>query len=48
METQEVRDLNRMADYAPTKLNAQQSATWLTDTRKHWNDVITKAKITLD
>jgi tripartite-type tricarboxylate transporter receptor subunit TctC len=48
METQEVRDLNKMADYAPTKLNAQQSATWLADTRKHWNDVITKAKITLD
>ena len=48
METQEVRDLNKMADYAPTKLNAQQSATWLADTRKHWADVITKAKIALD
>jgi tripartite-type tricarboxylate transporter receptor subunit TctC len=48
MDTQEVRDLNKMADYAPTKLNAQQSAAWLADTRKHWADVITKAKITLD
>ena len=48
METQEVRDLNKMADYAPTKLNAPQSAAWLTDTRKHWADVITKAKITID
>jgi tripartite-type tricarboxylate transporter receptor subunit TctC len=48
METQEVRDLNKMADYTPTKLNAPQSAAWLTDTRKHWADVITKAKITID
>jgi tripartite-type tricarboxylate transporter receptor subunit TctC len=48
MESQEVRDLNKMADYTPTKLNAAQSTAWLTDTRKHWNDVITKAKITID
>jgi tripartite-type tricarboxylate transporter receptor subunit TctC len=48
MESQEVRDLNKMADYTPTKLNAPQSAAWLTDTRKHWADVITKAKITID
>jgi tripartite-type tricarboxylate transporter receptor subunit TctC len=48
METQEVRDLNRIADYAPTNLGPQQSAEWLRNARKHWGEVITAAKITLN
>jgi tripartite-type tricarboxylate transporter receptor subunit TctC len=48
METPEVRELNRIADYAPTNLSSQESAAWLRDTRKHWADVITKSKITLN
>ena len=48
METPEVRDLNRIADYAPTRLGAPESAAWLANARKHWAEVVTKAKITLD
>jgi tripartite-type tricarboxylate transporter receptor subunit TctC len=48
MESQQVRDLNRIADYAPTKLGAPESAAWLRDTRKHWSEVITNAKITIN
>jgi tripartite-type tricarboxylate transporter receptor subunit TctC len=48
MDSPEVRDLNRIADYAPTKLNAPQSAAWLVDARKRWAEVITKANIKLD
>ncbi len=48
METPEVRDLNRIADYAPTNLGPQESTAWLLNARKHWADVIAKAKITLN
>jgi tripartite-type tricarboxylate transporter receptor subunit TctC len=48
MNTPEVKELNRLADYAPTNLNAQQSAAWLRDGRKRWTDVVTKARITLN
>ena len=48
METPEVKELNRLADYAPTHLNQAQSAAWLGDTRKRWAELIAKAKITLD
>jgi tripartite-type tricarboxylate transporter receptor subunit TctC len=48
METPEVRELNRMADYMPTKLGAPESAAWLLNARKHWGDVVTNAKITLN
>jgi tripartite-type tricarboxylate transporter receptor subunit TctC len=48
MDTPEVRELNRIADYAPTNLNAQQSSAWLLNARKHWGEVITNAKITLN
>ena len=45
MNSKEVQDLDRQADYTPTGLNPEQSATWIRDTRKRWNEVITKAKI---
>jgi tripartite-type tricarboxylate transporter receptor subunit TctC len=48
MNTPEVREFNRTADYAPTNLGPQESAVWLRDTRKRWGDVISKAKITLN
>ena len=48
MNTPEVREFNRTADYAPTNLGPQESAAWLRDTRKRWGEVITKAKITLN
>ncbi|MFO1294282.1 MAG: tripartite tricarboxylate transporter substrate-binding protein [Rubrivivax sp.] len=48
METPEVRELNRIADYAPTNLGAQESAAWLRDARKRWADVIRTAKIVLN
>src|SRR6185369_16789351 len=41
MDTPEVKELNRIADYAPTKLNAADSAAWLGNALKHWNEVIT-------
>ena len=48
MQTPEVKELNRAADYAATNLNQPQAAAWMNDTRKRWADVIAKAKITLD
>ena len=48
MDTPEVRELNRIADYTPTNLAAPESAAWLRNARKHWGDVITKSKITLN
>ena len=48
MASPELRELNRQADYAATNLSQQQSAAWLAETRKHWAEVIGKAKITLD
>jgi len=48
METQEVKDLNKLADYTPTNLSPQASAAWLQTTRKHWADVISHNKITVN
>ncbi len=48
MDTPEVRELDRQADYAPTKLNQAQSDAWLADMRKHWTDVVRKGSITID
>jgi len=48
METQEVKDLNKLADYTPTNLSPQASAAWLLTTRKHWADVISHNKITVN
>jgi tripartite-type tricarboxylate transporter receptor subunit TctC len=48
MDTPEVRELNRQADYTATNLSAAQSAAWLRDGRKRWTEVVTKAKITLN
>lgn len=47
METPEVRELNRIADYSATNLGSQESAAWLASTRKRWADVISAAKITV-
>lgn len=48
MNTPEVRELNRVADYTATNLSQEQSTTWLQDSRKRWMDLIGKAKITMD
>jgi tripartite-type tricarboxylate transporter receptor subunit TctC len=48
MDTPEVRELNRMADYAPTNLSSADSAAWLRNARARWADVISKAKITVN
>lgn len=46
MQSPRVQELNRMADYAPTKLGREASADWLAEARARWADVITKARIT--
>jgi tripartite-type tricarboxylate transporter receptor subunit TctC len=46
MNSKEVMDLDRQADYTPTGLSPEASAAWIRDMRKRWADVITKAKIT--
>jgi tripartite-type tricarboxylate transporter receptor subunit TctC len=49
MDTPEVKELNRMADYTPTNLASPEASTaWLRNARKHWGEVIGKAKITLN
>lgn len=48
MDSPEVREHDRLADYAPTHLTQAQSAAWLADMRKHWAGVIQKSSITLD
>jgi len=48
MQSKEVMDLNKLADYSPTNLDPQASAAWLADTRKRWADVIAKSKIKAD
>jgi tripartite-type tricarboxylate transporter receptor subunit TctC len=48
METQQVRDLNRISDYAATNLGPQESVVWLRNARSRWADVIRNAKISLN
>jgi tripartite-type tricarboxylate transporter receptor subunit TctC len=48
MQSKEVVDLDKAADYTPTNMNPQESAAWLADARKRWADVIMKAKIKAD
>jgi tripartite-type tricarboxylate transporter receptor subunit TctC len=48
MQSKEVMDLDKIADYTPTNLNPQASTAWLADTRKRWADIIVKAKIKAD
>jgi tripartite-type tricarboxylate transporter receptor subunit TctC len=48
MATPEVKELNRQADYAATGLTQVQSASWLSDARKRWADVINKSNITAE
>jgi tripartite-type tricarboxylate transporter receptor subunit TctC len=48
MQSKEVMDLDKIADYTPTNLNPQTSTAWIADTRKRWADIIVKAKIKAD
>jgi tripartite-type tricarboxylate transporter receptor subunit TctC len=48
MNTPEVMELNRNADYTATQLSQPASVAWLRDSRKRWSDLIAKAKITLN
>ena len=48
MNTPEVKELNRQADYTATGLNQAQSAAWLADARNRWAEVIRKSNITAD
>ncbi len=43
MNTPEVRELDRQADYAPTNLTQAQSGAWLAEMRKHWGEVVQKS-----
>jgi tripartite-type tricarboxylate transporter receptor subunit TctC len=48
MNSPEVREHDRVADYAPTHLDQPQSAAWLGDMRKHWGEVVQKSAITIE
>lgn len=48
MQTPEVRELNRAADYAATNLTQPTAEAWMRDSRKRWAEVIEKAKIMLE
>jgi tripartite-type tricarboxylate transporter receptor subunit TctC len=44
----DVREKNRIADYAAMDLDPRQSATWLKDKREHWARVVQKANIAVE
>jgi tripartite-type tricarboxylate transporter receptor subunit TctC len=48
MNSPEVREHDRIADYAPTNLGQPQSAAWLAEMRKRWGDVVQKSAITIE
>lgn len=48
MAAPDSQEKNRMADYLPTGLNAQQSTAWLQENRERWGAVVKKAGITID
>jgi tripartite-type tricarboxylate transporter receptor subunit TctC len=48
MNTPEVRELDRQADYAPTNLTQPQSGAWLGDMRKRWGEVVQKSGISIE
>lgn len=48
MNTPEIRELNKQADYATTNLTQPQAGAWLQDMRKRWSEVVQKSQITLD
>jgi tripartite-type tricarboxylate transporter receptor subunit TctC len=48
MQSPEVKELNRAADYLATGLTQPQAEAWMSEARKRWAFVIEKAKITLD
>lgn len=48
MNTPEIHELNRLADYTATNLSQEQSAAWLQDARNRWSDLIARSKITVD
>src|SRR5437660_1394379 len=45
MAAPDVREKNRLADYAATDLDPKQSAQWLKDKREHWARVVQRAGI---
>ncbi len=48
MAAPDSQEKNRIADYLPTGLNAQQSTAWLQENRERWGAVVKKAGITID
>lgn len=48
MKEADVIEKNRIADYAPTNLDAKQSAAWLRESRDKWTKVIQQQHITAE
>ena len=48
MKEADVIEKNRIADYAPTNLDAKQSAAWLRDNREKWTKVIQQQHISAE
>ena len=48
MAAADVQEKNRVADYAATELDPQQSAAWLNDKREHWARVVQRAGIIME
>jgi tripartite-type tricarboxylate transporter receptor subunit TctC len=48
MNSPDVQEKNRIADYAPTNLDPKQSAAWLTENRERWTKVIQQNGIAAD
>jgi tripartite-type tricarboxylate transporter receptor subunit TctC len=48
MAMPDVQEKNRIADYAATDLDPQQSAAWLRDKREHWARVVQRAGIIME
>jgi tripartite-type tricarboxylate transporter receptor subunit TctC len=48
MAAPDVQEKNRVADYAATELDPQQSAAWLKDKREHWARVVQRAGIIME
>jgi tripartite-type tricarboxylate transporter receptor subunit TctC len=45
MAAPDVREKNRLADYAATDMDPKQSAQWLKEKREHWAHVVHQAGI---
>jgi tripartite-type tricarboxylate transporter receptor subunit TctC len=48
MAAADVQEKNRVADYAATELDPQQSAAWLKEKREHWARVVQRAGIIME